>query len=111
MSAILLETEKSYNLQNNSFFTLVFSDLSFKINKIELAKLIKQCGLDVVKINASQPYYKKKNKNHAGNKKSSKVLVKRPRKFMIKLKASQALTQENVELINTKLGFKNTAKQ
>jgi hypothetical protein len=106
MSATLLETEKSYNLQTNGFFTMVFSELSFKINKIELAKLIKQCGHDVVKINASQPFFKKKNRNRGGGKKASQALVKRPRKFMIKLKTGQILSQENMDTINTKLGLK-----
>jgi hypothetical protein len=105
MSAILLETEKSFFVQGGGFFTMVFSDLSFKINKIELAKLIKQQGLDVVKINSIQPYYKKKRRNGL-NKKPVTVMVKRPRKFLIKLKLGQMLTKENIENINLKLGAK-----
>ena len=109
MSAILLETEKSFQVQEKNFFTIVFSDLSFKINKIELAKLIKQVGLDVVKINASQPYFKKKKRNGL-NKKPVTVMVKRPRKFMIKLKVGQILSKEHIETINSKLSTKNVKK-
>ncbi len=108
MSATLLETEKSYNLQTNGFFTMIFSELSYKTNKIELAKLIKQCGHDVVKINSIQPFFKKKNRNRAGGKRATTVLVKRPRKFMIKLKPGQILTKENMDSINAKLSFKIT---
>jgi hypothetical protein len=104
MSATLLETEKSYDIQQGNFFTMVFSNQSFKINKIELAKLVKQCGLEVIKINSIQQYFKKKRRNGV-NKRPVTVLVKRPRKFMIKLKQGQILTKENIEFINTKLGF------
>lgn len=62
------------------------------------------CGLDVIKINSIQPYYKKKRRNGIGNKRPVTVLVKRPRKFMIKLKTGQSLTKENIEFINEKLG-------
>ena len=103
MSAILLETEKSFNIQETGFFTLIFDDLSFKTNKIELAKVLKLAGLDVVKINSIQPYFKKKKRN--SKKRVSVVLVKRPRKFMIKLKIGQIITPENIEFINQKMGF------
>ena len=107
MSAILLETEKSYNLQSGQFFTMVFANPLFKINKIELSKLVKLCGLEVIKINSIQPYYKKKKRSQIGNnRKVVTSLVKRPRKFMIKLKIGQMLTQENMDFINTKLGLK-----
>jgi hypothetical protein len=104
MSAILIQSEKSYTNQENGFFTIVFSDLSFKINKIELAKLIKLSGLDALKINAAQPYFKKKRRNSKKGKVST-VLAKRPRKFMIKLKTGQILAKSNLDFINTKLGF------
>ncbi len=104
MSLINLETEKSYNLQTAGFFTLVFTDQNISINKIELAKLLKQSGLDVVKINSIQPYYKKK-RRQAKNGKVTMKLVKRPRKFLIKLKIGQTMATSNIDYINEKLGL------
>jgi hypothetical protein len=101
----LLETEKSYSLQQGGFFTVTFSDLNYKINIIELAKVMKQSGVEVVKINSIQQYFKRKTKATRGSRSRNVVLVKRPRKFLIKLKIGQILDKEAVEKINKKLGF------
>jgi ribosomal protein L23 len=105
MSLINLETEKSYNLQTGGFFSVVFTDQTTKTNKIELAKLLKQAGVEVVKINSIQPFFKKK-RRQTKNGKPSTVLVKRPRKFLIKVKLGQLITKEQLNVVNEKLGLK-----
>ncbi len=101
----LLETEKSYSLQQGGFFTVTFSDLNYNINVIELAKTFKQCGIDTIKINSIQQYFKRKTKSTRGSRSRNVVLIKRPRKFIVKLKVGQILDKEAVEKINKKLGF------
>ena len=105
MSLINLETEKSYNLQTGGFFSVVFTDQTTKTNKIELAKLLKQAGVEVVKINSIQPIFKKK-RRQTKNRKPSTVLVKRPRKFLIKVKLGQLISKEQLNIVNEKLGLK-----
>ena len=101
----LLETEKTYNLQGDSFYTVAYADPMTKTNKIEMAKLFKKLGLEAIKINSIQPYYKKKTKNTRGSRKPSKVMVKRSRKFMIKFKTGQVLTKDIMEEANKVLGY------
>lgn len=90
MSFSLNQTEKSYNLQSQQFFTLSSYQ---KFNKIELKKILVQNGLKVVKITTVNPYSKQKRRANR------LVRVQKPFKYYIKLQGG-LLNEDTLEKIN-----------
>lgn len=89
-TAKLLETEKAYNLRDQNVFVIVFDDVNFDINRIELGKILKKEKYEVENIKTVKPPSKIKMKGA----KRTKVAKKRAKKFYIKLKEGQKLPDD-----------------
>lgn len=86
----LKKTEKAYNLLSNNIYTLVFDELSFKPNKIEVNKILKKHGLNAIKIRTLNPYSKTKFRKTRAN----KILISRPKKYIVRLVAGQTIADD-----------------
>jgi hypothetical protein len=102
INCFLVETEKSYKLQENNVYTIAFWDKNFNINKIELAKLLKKIGLEVLNINSTKSYQKTKFKTQKRN----KVLAYKPKKWFISLSPTSKIDAEIIEKINQETAIK-----
>jgi hypothetical protein len=91
----ILQTEKSFVLQEKSVFTLSLSKSS-KLNKIELFKALKSIGITPLKINKISSYIKNKKRGKNWNIKGQK----RPNKFLVFLSNNQVLDEEKITQIN-----------
>lgn len=91
----LLQTEKSYQIQPKGVFTLINSDNSFKINKIELTKKLVKMGLVVKKITSTNVQQKSKKKGR------HTVLQFRPKKYFVILEKASELTEDNIASLNS----------
>ena len=87
----LVQTEKSYNVQENNFFMISFVDKNFKPNKIEVCKLLKAKGFNPLKITIVNPYNKKKKRGKA----NSLVEQKRFKKYYVKLSNGEKIEESN----------------
>jgi ribosomal protein L23 len=83
----LIQSEKSYLVQEKNFYLISFKDKRFSPNKIEVAKLLRSQGLTPLKITTVTPY--KKQKRRGG--KSRIVSQLRPKKYYVKLQAGQKI--------------------
>jgi ribosomal protein L23 len=86
----LVQTEKSYKVQENNFFMISFNDKSFTPNKIEVVKLLKKDGLNPLKVTVVNPYNKLKKRGKQNN----IVEQKRYKKYFVKLKAGEKIEEE-----------------
>jgi ribosomal protein L23 len=93
--ANLVQTEKSYNLQQSQIFTLRFSG-GYQPNKIELTKILKNHGLEPLNISLVNLPDKKKFQK---SKRRQLKVKKRPTKYYIKLKVGQELDDKKLEEI------------
>lgn len=84
------ESEKSFNQQTQNTFVLVADDVNFTTNKIEIKKLLKAEGFEAVDIRVLNPYKKVK----LSGRKRTKTLKKRAKKFIVRLKEGQKLSEE-----------------
>jgi ribosomal protein L23 len=91
----ILQTEKAYNSQIQNTFVLSNSDKNLKMNKIELTKILTKQGLSVIAINTTASYQKIKSR---GAKKRITTQF-RPKKWYVKLKAGQTITEDVVNAI------------
>ena len=105
-TAILLQTEKSANIQQEGTFTISFFDKNFKINKVELKKLLRKLKLEALSINTTKLPAKQKRKG----KKSKIVSIYRPSKYYIKLKTGQKIDDKTIESLNELLNPKPITK-
>ena len=87
----LVQTEKSYKVQENNFFMISFVDKNFKPNKIEVCKLLKAKGFNPLKITIVNPYNKKKKRG----KSNSLVEQKRFKKYYVKLSNGEKIEESN----------------
>ena len=93
----LVQTEKGYLTQTHNTYLLKFADRQYKPNKIEVIKLLKIQGLNVVKITVLNTYKKKKRRG----KKSGLVTMPSSKKYYVRLKDGETIqpkeesTQEN----------------
>ena len=86
----LLQTEKAYKLRDQNVFVIVFDDVNFDINRIELGKILKNEKHEVEDIKTIKPPAKVKMKGA----KRKKVTKKRAKKFYVKLKEGQKLPDD-----------------
>lgn len=93
----LIKTEKSYNLEANNTYTLTVTG-DTKINKVVLNKILTSLKLKVESINSTKQYGKIKRRG----KKFTLVRKLKPRKFYIKLKPGETLTEEILSKYNQK---------
>lgn len=93
MAWLLLQTEKSYQIQLKNVYTLVNSE-NVKINKIELTKKLVKMGIRVKKITSTNVQQKAKKKGRFT------VAQFRPKKYFVILKEGQ-ITEENVSVLNS----------
>jgi ribosomal protein L23 len=105
-TAILLQTEKSTNVQQEGIFAVSFIDKNFKMNKVELKKLLRKVKLDAISINTTKTPAKQKRKGKQGR----TVSVYRPSKYYIKLKTGQKIDDKIIESLNELLNPKPTIK-
>ena len=84
------ESEKSFNQQSQNTFVLVADNVNFTTTKIEIKKLMKEQSFDVVNVRVVNPYKKVK----LSGKKRAKVIKKRAKKFIVRLKEGQKLSEE-----------------
>jgi ribosomal protein L23 len=89
----LVQTEKSYKVQEKNFFMINFVDKSFTPNKIEVVKLLKAQGLNPLKVTVVNPYGKMKRRG----KQSNLVEQKRFKKYYVKLPAGQKIEEEKTD--------------
>jgi ribosomal protein L23 len=90
----LVETEKSFKVQEKNFYLIRFEDKSFDPNKIQVKQLLLKDGLHVEKVTVSNAYSKLKRRG----KKNSKIAQKRAKKYFVKLKIGEKIevkTEEN----------------
>ncbi|MBC7472064.1 MAG: 50S ribosomal protein L23 [candidate division SR1 bacterium] len=87
----LVQTEKSYKVQENNFFMIYFVDKSFTPNKIEVAKILRKEGLNPLKVTVVNPYKKLKKRGKQNN----IIEQKRYKKYFVKLKAGEKIEEEN----------------
>lgn len=87
---IVHETEKAYLLQQQGIFTISFDDLKYQPNKITVAQILKKNQLDVLNVGVVIPYKKLKVRGKRGN------VVKqiRPKKYLVKLKLGQSISND-----------------
>jgi ribosomal protein L23 len=86
----LARTEKAYTLQTKNVYLLNFDDISFKPNKLEVAKILKKHGLTAESVNVVNPYKKVKFRKSRAN----KVLVARPKKYYVTLAKGQSIAED-----------------
>jgi ribosomal protein L23 len=86
----LARTEKAYNLAAKNSFVMIFDDLQFKPNKLEMTAILKKHGYDAESINVINPYKKVKFRKN----KSNKVLQTRPKKYIVTLAKGQKLAED-----------------
>jgi ribosomal protein L23 len=86
----LVQTEKSYKVQENNFYMISFLDKSFTPNKIEVVKILKKQGLTALKVTVVNPYNKLKKRGKQNN----IVEQKRFKKYFVKLKAGEKIEEE-----------------
>jgi ribosomal protein L23 len=86
----LVQTEKSYKVQENNYFMISFVDKSFTPNKIEVVKILKKQGLHPLKVTVVNPYSKLKKRGKQNN----IVEQKRFKKYFVKLKAGEKIEEE-----------------
>jgi ribosomal protein L23 len=86
----LAKTEKAYVQTTSNVFTLIFDDLSFKPNKVEMAKILKKHNLDATKITVVNPYLKTKFRKSRAN----KVKQTRPKKYYVTLVKGQTFPED-----------------
>lgn len=86
----LAKTEKAYTLATKNSYMVVFDDLKFKPNKIELTRILKKHGLNVVSVNVVNPYKKIKFRQN----KSNKVLQIRAKKYYVRLEEGQKIAED-----------------
>lgn len=86
----LVQTEKSYRVQQNNFFMISFVDKNFTPNKIEVVKILKKEGLHPIKVTIVNPYTKKKRRGKQNN----LVDQKRLKKYFVKLPAGEKIEEE-----------------
>jgi ribosomal protein L23 len=99
----LIQTEKSYRTQQNNTYMLTFAERSFSTNKIELEKLLKKNGLNVLKITTTNTQQKTKRRGKAGK----TILQFRPQKYYVRLRLGEIITEDTIKQINESLS-KNT---
>lgn len=83
----LIQTEKSYRLQQSNVYTIVFTENTFNPNKIELHKLLVSKGYTPLSISITNQFSKKKQRG----KKRNLVSQIRPKKYFVKLKEGQKI--------------------
>lgn len=94
----LLQTEKSYRLEQANVFTLVFVDATIQPNKIELKKMLLADGYTPLAVTIVHPYTKEKTRG----KKRNKVSQARPTKYYVTLKPGEKIVQqEDTQLTQT----------
>ena len=86
----LARTEKAYTLTTKNVFVLIWDNLAFKPNKIEMKAILKKHGYDAEEINCVTPYKKIKFRRTKAN----KVLQVRPRKYYVTLKKGQKIAED-----------------
>jgi ribosomal protein L23 len=91
----LVQTEKSYKVQENNFFMISFVDKNYTPNKIEVAKILKKQGLTPLKITVVNPYNKLKKRGKQNN----LVEQKRFKKYFVKLKPGQKIEETTNETV------------
>lgn len=91
----LVQTEKSYKVQENNFFMIYFIDKAFTPNKIEVVKILKKQGLNALKVTVVNPYKKLKKRGKQNN----LIEQKRYKKYFVKLKAGEKIEEENNKLV------------
>jgi ribosomal protein L23 len=94
MPAVIVQTEKAYNLQKDNVYVLTLTD-GQELNKIQLAQLLEKNKLHPLKITTVSPVSKMKTRGQ----RRQKIAIGRAKKYYIKLKAGEQLTEE------TKLEF------
>jgi len=93
MSWTLIQTEKSYNMQQANVFAISCDDKNLSTNKIEIYKKLVKKGLKPTKITSVTPYRKLKKRGSKRN----LVTIFRPKKWYIALPQSQAITDETLQ--------------
>lgn len=93
---ILVQTEKAFDLQKNSVFTLAHFDKNFKTNKIEITKLLKTQGIDVESVTSTASHQKTKLRGKG----RVKVKQYRPKKWYVKLKTGQTISEDLIKELN-----------
>jgi ribosomal protein L23 len=83
----LIESEKSFLIQQNNFFYISFDDKNFQPNKIEVQKLLKLHGYNPIEIKVINQYEKKKRRGKGGK----TISQKRHKKYYVKLKVGEKI--------------------
>jgi ribosomal protein L23 len=86
----LARTEKAYTLTNQNVFVLIWDELSYKPNKLEMYAILKKHGYTAENINVVTPYKKIKFRRTRAN----KVLQVRPRKYYVTLAKGQKFAED-----------------
>ena len=94
----LLQTERSYKLENKlkhtSVFTLIQTKKDLNLNKIELTKKLVKMGIKVSKITSTNFQQKSKKKGR------HTILQFRPKKYFVVLEKGGLITEENINSLN-----------
>lgn len=88
--AKIISNEKAMNLETQNKYVLVFDDMNFSINKIELSKLLKKEGYNPINIKVVNLPSKVKMKGA----KRRKTTQKRAKKFYVTLEKGQKLDEK-----------------
>lgn len=91
MTYQLIQTEKSYNLQQQNYYVIAFSDKTFQPNKIQVTQILAKDNLDVLDVKVINTYKKSKFKG----KKRNVVKQIRPKKYYVKLAQGQSIQSSN----------------